>query len=114
MAVTAGRHYDPDDVGRADVFELFSRQGRLSEAFAKRRRAALRPIGLDLDNDLRSERVREEALDRIRIERPKLLWVAIGNYNWEEGYLGDEDQQRRRAQAKQDTQGLHLQEGNAP
>ena len=102
LAVMKPKHDHPDSQFRADVLELFAGQARITEAFTKRRGAALMPRDLIYGHDLRSPAVQEEVLDEILRERPWLVWAAPPCTAWcAFSRLNFSPQERRRRQQKE-------------
>ena len=98
-AVMQPKHAYPDDRDRADVLELFAGRARITEAFTRRRGAALHPRDLCFGHDLRKEEVQGEVLREIAAERPWLLWAAPPCTNWcAFARLNFSPQERRRRQ----------------
>ena len=81
-SVLQSKHFGPEDSGRADVLELFAGKARISEAFARRRGAALQPRDIQYGHDLRRADVQEDVLAEIARQRPWLLWAAPPCTSW--------------------------------
>ena len=101
-AVLQSQHHDPAEGSRADVLELFAGKARITEAFARRRGAALQPRDICYGHDLRQPAIQEEILDDIIRERPHLVWAAPPCTAWcAFARLNFTPQERRRRQARE-------------
>ena len=108
-AVFATKHdhqpsWNSENFGRhsVDCLEIFAGHGKISGAFANKRRGVLQPRDLLLGHDLRDESQRDEVFREIYTHRPKMIWLAPPCTNWcAFSRLNHDSQERRRRRRRE-------------
>lgn len=108
-AVFATKHdhqpsWNSENFGRhsVDCLEIFAGHGKISGAFANKRRGVLQPRDLLLGHDLRDESQRDEVFREIYTHRPKMIWLAPPCTNWcAFSRLNHDSQEQRRRRRRE-------------